>query len=197
MRVRVGPCRNAGEFANHRFRVRAPGSAQSGFSDTLAPVDAFAVFGIQTLFSFVVFGLLAWWYVWPWLKSVERTAAFTTLTFVHALRPIGATVLVTSVAGTTLPRDFAEAVAYGDLATSVVAVVTLLALRARLGFAIALVWLTNIVGFAELLNTLIGGVRYDIARLGMGSFWYIVTILVPILWVAHVLAFALLLRRRA
>ena len=39
-------------------------------------MDAFAVFGIQTLFSFVVFGLLAWWFVWPWLRSVDRTTAF-------------------------------------------------------------------------------------------------------------------------
>ena len=160
-------------------------------------MDAFAVFGVQTFFSFVVFGLLAWWFVWPWLRSVDRTTAFTALTFVHALRPIGATVLVASVAGTALPRDFAEAVAYGDLATSVLAVVTLLALRSRVGVAIAVVWLTNVVGFVDLANALVGGVRYDIARLGMGSFWYVVTILVPILWIAHVLAFALLLRRRA
>jgi hypothetical protein len=159
-------------------------------------MDAFAVFGIQNLFSFVVFGLLAWWYVWPWLKSVDRTTAFTALTFVHALRPIGATVVVTSVAGTALPRDFAEAVAYGDLATSVLAVATLIALRSRLGFAVALVWVTNIVGLADLLNALVGGVRYDVARLGMGSFWYVVTILVPVLWIAHALAFGLLLRRR-
>jgi hypothetical protein len=163
----------------------------------LPRVDAFAVFGVQNLLSFVVFGLLAWWYVWPWLRSVDRTTAFTALTFVHALRPIGATVLVASVAGTALPRDFAQAVAYGDLATSVLAVLTLLALRARLGVAIALVWLTNVVGTADLVNALIGGVRNDVSRLGMGSFWYVVTILVPILWITHVLAFALLLRRRA
>ena len=160
-------------------------------------MDAFAVFGIQTFFSFVVFGLLAWWYVWPWLKSADRTTAFTALTFIHALRPIGATVLVASVAGTALPRDFAEAVAYGDLATSLLAVVTLVALRGRLGFAIVLVWLTNIFGFADLVNALIGGIRYDIARLGMGSFWYVVAFLVPILWIAHVLAFLLLLRPQA
>jgi len=163
----------------------------------VARVDAFAVFGVQNLLSFVVFGLLGWWYVWPWLRSADRTTAFTALTFVHALRPIGATVLVASVAGTALPRDFAEAVAYGDLATSVLAVLTLLALRARLGIAIALVWLVNVVGTADLVNALIGGVRYDVSRLGMGSFWYVVTILVPILWITHVLAFALLLRRRA
>ena len=102
-------------------------------------MDAFAIFGIQTFFSFVVFGLLD-----------QR------------------------------PR-----------------VITLLALRTRFGFAIALVWLTNIVGFADLVNALVGGVRYDIARLGMGWFWFVVTILVPILWIAHVLAFALLFRRRA
>lgn len=160
-------------------------------------MDAFAVFGVQTLLSFVLFGLLAWWYVWPWLRSIDRTNAFTALTFIHALRPIGATVLVSSVAGTALPRDFAEAVAYGDLATSVLAIITLIALRFRLGFAIALVWFTNIVGTVDLVNALVGGVRYDIARLGMGSFWYVVTILVPILWIAHALAFLLLLRRRA
>jgi len=160
-------------------------------------MDAFTIFGIQNFFSFLVFGLLAWWYVWPWLKSIDRTAAFTALTFVHALRPIGATVLVASVAGTALPRDFASAVAYGDLVTSVLAVVTLLALRARLAAAIPLVWLTNIVGTVDLANALVGGVRYDVASLGMGSFWYVVTILVPILWIAHLLAFASLLRRRA
>lgn len=160
------------------------------------PVDALAVFGLQNLFSFVVFGLVAWWYGWPWLRSVDRTTAFTALTFVHALRPIGATALVTSVVGTALPENFAQGVAYGDLLTSVLAVVTLLALRARLGFAIALVWLTNIVGAADLANALVGGIRYDVPHLGMGSFWYVVTILVPALWIAHVLAFALLLRRR-
>ena len=160
-------------------------------------MDAFAVFGIQNLLSFVVFGLFAWWYVWPWLESLERTTAFTAVTFVHALRPIGATVLVASVAGTALPSDFTQAVAYGDLLTSVLAIITLLALLARSGFAIALVWVTNVVGTLDLLNALVGGVRYDIPRLGMGSFWYVVTILVPILWIAHVLAFLLLLRPRA
>jgi len=158
-------------------------------------VDAFTVFGVQTLLSFVVFGLLAWWYAWPWLKSVGRTTAFTALTFVQALRPIGATVLVASVAGTALPRTFAEAVAYGDLLTSVLAVITLIALRARWSVGIAFVWITNVVGTLDLVNALVGGVTNDIARLGMGSFWYVVTILVPILWIAHALAFALLLRR--
>lgn len=115
----------------------------------------------------------------------------------HALRPIGATVLVASVAGTALPRDFAEAVAYGDLVTSVLAIITLVALRAQLSVAMPLVWITNVVGLADLANALLGGVRYDIARLGMGSFWYVVTILVPILWIAHFLALALLVRHPA
>jgi len=160
-------------------------------------MDAFTIFGLQNLFSFVVFGLAAYWYVWPRLTSLDRTDAFVWLTFVHALRPVGATVLVTSVVGTNLPADFASQVAYGDLLTSILAVATLLALRARLSAAIALVWLTNIVGTVDLLNALVEGIRYDIPRLGLGSFWYVVTILVPILWIAHVLAFALLLRRRA
>ena len=160
-------------------------------------MDAFTIFGLQNFFSFLVLGFLAWWYVWPWLRSVDRTTAFTALTFVHAFRSIGATVLVASVAGTALPRDFASAVAYGDLATTVLAVLTLIALRARVPFALALVWLTNVVGAVDLLNALIGGISNNIPTLGMGSFWYVVAFLVPILWIAHILAFLLLLRPQA
>src|SRR5437879_6884698 len=120
----------------------------------IAEVDPFAVFGLQTFLSSVVFGLLAWWYVWPWLRSIDRTNALTALTFVHALRPIGATVLVASVAATALPRDFTEQVAYGDLATSLLAVVTVIALRSKLGFAIALGWLTNTGGAGGWANGL-------------------------------------------
>jgi hypothetical protein len=56
------------------------------------------------------------------------------------------------------------------------------------------VWLTNVVGIADLLNALVGGITANVATLGMGSFWYVVVFLVPILWIAHVLAFLLRLR---
>src|SRR5258708_16029870 len=97
---------------------------------------------------------------------------------------MGARVLGTSVAGTAVPADFAAAVAYGDLLTTVLAVITLVALRARWSVAIGLVWLTNIVGTVDLLNALIGGLRADVATLGLGSFWFLVTIPVPILSVS-------------
>src|SRR5207244_12296003 len=53
------------------------------------------------------------------------------------------------------------------------------------------------VGAVDLLNALVGGIANNIPTLGMGSFWYVVAFLVPILWIAHVLAFLLLLRPQA
>ena len=101
-----------------------------------------------------------------------------------------------SVVSASVPRDFSTPVAYGDLVATILAVVALIALRGGWGAAIALAWIANLWGAADLLNALVLGIRLDASHLELGSFWYVVTFLVPILWVAHVMSFLLLLRRR-
>src|SRR5438309_207181 len=79
----------------------------------------------------------------------------------HALRAIGATILVPTVLSGTVPREFAEPVAYGDLLTTVLAIVALIALRYGAGAAIGLAWIANVVGIVDLANALVQGIRFD------------------------------------
>ena len=50
--------------------------------------------------------------------------------------------------------------AYGDLIAALLVLVALGAIRLRISWALALVWIFNIRGMADLLNTIIRGLIY-------------------------------------
>jgi len=158
-------------------------------------VDAFAIFLLQNLLNFVAYGLIASWWVWPRVSRLPRATALSYLLAPHALRAIGATILVPTVVSGAVPREFAEPVAYGDLLTTVLAIAALIALRYGASAGIALAWIANVVGILDLANALVQGIRFDASHLAIGSFWFVVTLLVPILWITHVMSFMVLLRR--
>jgi hypothetical protein len=92
-----------------------------------------------------------------------------------------------------VPMDFRTMVGYGDLATALLALVALIALRARFQGAIALVWLCVGVGMLDTVNAIIQSVRYNVFTYALGVNWVIVAVYVPALLVTSVLIFRLLL----
>jgi len=62
-------------------------------------------------------------------------------------------------AGLVVPDSLRDQIAYGDVAGMMLAVLALVALRAHAGFAIPLVWLFVVATVADLLNSLVGGIR--------------------------------------
>ena len=150
-----------------------------------------AIFGLQFIMSLVVWGLIAKWLLAPWLGKMARHQALFWLTLPHAFRYIGMVFLVPGVVAQPLPDTFAIPAAYGDLATGVLALLALIALRTGWAGALALVWLFNIVGTLDLLNAL----RHVDVAPAFGAAWYIPTFLVPVLLVTHFMIFVRLLRR--
>lgn len=114
------------------------------------------------------------------------------LSLPHAFRHIGLVFLVPGVVDRPLPAGFAGPAAYGDLATGVLALSAIIALRSRWSMAVALVWLFNVVGTIDLANAL----RHVDVAPRFGAAWYIPTMLVPLLLVTHFLIFERLLARR-
>ncbi len=88
--------------------------------------------------------------------------------------------------------EFANPAAYGDLASGVLAILALVALRARWGAALPLVWLFNVVGTVDLFYAVLRGLSVG-ADENMGAAWFIPTFVVPMLLVTHVMVFARLL----
>jgi len=93
-----------------------------------------------------------------------------------------------------LPDAFALPVAYGDLVASVLAFLTLLAIRSRSRAWIPLAWLTNVEGAADLLHAYYRGIRL---QPDVGAAYYIPAFLVPALLVTHAMMFKMLVTRRS
>jgi hypothetical protein len=157
-------------------------------------MNSVVIFWIQILTSVFVSGLVAVWYVWPFLTRLSRFSALTLLLFVHVPRYVGMTLLVTGMVDSKLPTEFLSAAAYGDLLEAALALASIFALRSKWGFAIPLVWATNTWGFIDLLNGLRGVLTLNIPSFDLGTLWYVYTFYAPIVVVSHVLIFWVLLK---
>ena len=152
----------------------------------MAPI---VLFGIQFTFCLAVYALIAWWYVAPRLSRLPREVALVPLVWVHAFRVVGGTILAPGAVDAAVPVDFRTMIGYGDMATALLALLALIALRRRLPGAIALVWLCLAVGLLDTVNAIVQSMRYSVFNYGLGVNWVIVTMYVPALLVSSVLIF--------
>ena len=154
------------------------------------------LFGLQFTFSLVAYALAAWWYLVPRLARLPREMALVPLVWIHVLRIAGGTILAPGAVGDAVPMDFRTMIGYGDMLTGLLAIVALVALRHRLRYAIALVWLFVLVGLIDTVNAIIESMRYSVFNYPLGVNWVIVTTYVPALLVSTVLIFIHLRRPR-
>jgi hypothetical protein len=91
-----------------------------------------------------------------------------------------------------LPSTFAHAAAYGDIIAAVLAMLALISLPSAPGIAIA--WIFNIWGAADLFNAFYEGNHAGLMAGQLGATYFIPTLIVPLLLVTHALAFRILLQ---
>jgi hypothetical protein len=172
------------------------GATTGGVVDVGLFMDLQLVFGTSVFLGLVVWGMIGAKDIWPALRARPREEALRPLLLLHAFRFVGLAFLVPGVVSAELPEAFARPAAYGDLTTSILALLGLATLRSRLG--IVVVWVFNIIGSADLLYAFYQGDRFGIGIAPglQGAAYFIPTVLVPLLLVTHVLAFRILLERR-
>jgi hypothetical protein len=157
-------------------------------------MDPTILFGVQFTLSLIAYALIAVWYVAPALGRLPREAALIPLLFVHVFRIVGGTILAPGAVATDVPSDFRTMIGFGDLATAVLALLAVIALRRRFPGAVALVWLCLIVGTADTVNAIVQSVRFSVFTYSLGVNWVIVTLYVPALLVSSVLIILQLVR---
>lgn len=151
------------------------------------------IFQLQFMLSLLLWSMIAKWLFAPALRRKATHEALFLLTIPHAFRYIGMVFLVPGVVSDGLPGSFATFAAYGDLATGLIAMLALVALRYKWVGAIAIVWLFNVLGLADLLKAL---PQTHLAP-HFEAAWYIPTFLVPLLLVTHFMMFARLIKERS
>lgn len=155
------------------------------------------IFQIHLALGYVPWLLVCSAYVWPRLRTMDQIAAQRAIAALHSFRFFGLAFLVPGVVSPDLPAGFAAFAAYGDLATGLLAMGALMAVRIRPLFWL-LVVAFNTVGAADILIDYVHGVQLGLAeRAGeLGATYAIPVLYVPLLMITHVTALVLMLRSR-
>ena len=153
------------------------------------------LFAISVFLGFCAWGYFCFRYWWPKIKHLPIQLASRAILVLHLFRYVGASFLLSGVAGAALPKEFALPGAYGDLFA--VALAWLALLLADSSAAVPALWAFNVWGTLDLLYAFYQGIfGPDFHPSALGATFYIPTVYVPLLLVTHGLLFALLLRSR-
>ncbi len=157
-------------------------------------MESLQIFFLSIILSFVMFGLIARWYLMPWLKALPFEQALRPLLLFHGFRYLGLAFLVPGVVAPDLPSSFATPAGYGDLLAAALALLALLAFRLQSPVTIPLVWLFNIAGTLDFLYAFFQGIRSQINPGQLGATYFIPTVIVPAMLICHIIIFRLLLQ---
>lgn len=155
------------------------------------------IFRIQLILGYVAWLLCFRAYLLPKLKSMDPIAAHRAIATLHSFRFFGLVFIVPGVIGPNLPAAFGPFAAYWDLATGVLAILTLLTVSIRPLFWFFVVAF-NVVGAVDLILDYYHATQAGLPALAgqLGAAYAIPIIVVPLLMITHVTAFYFLLRRQ-
>ncbi len=151
---------------------------------------------ISYAMAFLVFGLIAKWYLWPAIKDRPSKIVLTPLLLYACFRVNGLMFLMPGLVSPQLPSAFAVPTAYGDLTAAVLALLAVLCLRTEKAAAVPMVWRFNVVGLLDLVYANISTFKDHVDPTYLGVSYYLAVLNVPAMVVVHVVIFAYLLRRR-
>ncbi len=154
----------------------------------------FYILNLQSTFSLVAFALIARWYVAPRLSKTSLQDYLLPLAWVHVFRYAPLTLLVPGQVSPNLPAAAAATIAYGDLASAIAALVAAIFLHQKWRGALAVAWVFNLIGIADLVVATGAGIGAKMYEFPMGFNWYILNFYVPALIVTHAMMVYRLLR---
>jgi hypothetical protein len=152
---------------------------------------------LASVLSFVIFAIMALWYVAPWLATQHRAEALIPLLWVHAFRHVALQIFSAQKFGFAVSDGGRDQIAAGDVIGMLLAVIAIVGLHYRARIAPVLVWLFVAETLFDLVNSTIAGVREQLFASASGVTWLILTFYVPLLWVSlGLIAWQLYARRQ-
>ncbi len=154
-----------------------------------------SLFALQFVWFLLAWSAIAALLVAPRLRGRDVYDELSVWVAPHLFRALGVGLLVPQLAP-GMPLEFALPTAVGDGVTAMLALASLIALRRRGRYALALVWGFNLIGSLDLAVAFVQALRGSVA-VHLEAQWYVAALGVPMMIVAHVMVFRTLLRSRS
>jgi hypothetical protein len=133
--------------------------------------------------SIAIYGLIALWYVVPWLKKLGRAEALIALSWFHIFRYTSPYIFVAQREGYPISDLAATQIMVGDLAGAAIALVAIILLRSRVRLGIVFSWLLVV----ETLVDFVVGARQraiEPRAAPTGVWWLILNFCAPLILVS-------------
>lgn len=151
---------------------------------------------INLLFSTLIFGLAAKFYVLLRLSELRLKSILLPILLLHAFRHLGLMFVAPGGTYAGIPVRFAYPAAYGDLLAAVLALAAIPSVVKETKGARIWLWVFNVEGSLDLLLAITLATTFGAASY-MGPAYWIPAFWVPALLVTHYLIFLVLLKPQA
>ncbi len=115
-------------------------------------MDNFTIINLQALTGSVAIFIGFKYWIQPKISKLPIHDALLPFVFLNTFRYLGLSFMAKEQFYDGFPTQFLTTVGLWDLATAIIAIITTIALKNKWKFAIPLVWIFNIVGFADLIT---------------------------------------------
>jgi hypothetical protein len=152
------------------------------------------LFAIQFVWFLVVWTTIAELFVSPFVRRFEFNDKLSIWLLPQLFRILGVGLLVQNLAP-DLPYSFALPTAVGDAITSILALVSIIALQKKWGSSGSLVLICNVIGSLDLAIALPHAAAI-MAPNYLTAQWYVPAAILPLMIVSHVMIWRTLFRYR-
>jgi hypothetical protein len=114
-------------------------------------MDNFAIINLQALTGTIAIIIGFRYWIQPRVSKLPIHEALLPFVFLNTFRYLGLSFMAKEQFYDGFPTEFLTTVGLWDLTTAILAIITTVALKTKWKFSIPLVWIFNIVGFADLV----------------------------------------------
>lgn len=158
-------------------------------------MDALLVLGIQCTFSFILFFLIARWYIDPLLSLQNRDKYLVILLIINVFRYLPLSLYLPGQVSDDFPILVKDIIAHGDFLAALLAFVALLMVKYKFRFSRQFVWLFSMVSIVDIVLALTFAMKAKVYQLPLGFNYFVVAVYVPMLMVLQIQIIKILINK--
>lgn len=157
-------------------------------------MDNFLIINLQAITGSISLILAFKFWIQPRLANMSIQDALLPFVFLNTFRYLGLTFMAKEQFYGGFPNEFLTTVGIWDFATSILAIIASIALKNKWSFAIPLVWIFNIVGFADLITAFPQFFGLKLYDQNLGTIWLVFVTFGLAAFLSHIYIFIRLIR---
>jgi hypothetical protein len=134
-------------------------------------MDNFTIINLQALTGTIAIILGFRYWIQPRVSKLPIHEALLPFVFLNTFRYLGLSFMTEEQFYNGFPTEFLTTVGLLDFTTSLLAIVSLIALKNKWSFSIPLVWIFNLVGFGDLITAFPQFFGLELYNQNLGFIW--------------------------